>query len=171
MLKVRPEAAEDQAAVFEVNSAAFETDLEARLVDELRKVANPMVSLVAEVDGKVVGHILFTPISVGGTTAGSRRMGLAPMAVLPAFQNQGIGSALVKGGIDDCRKLGTELAFVLGHADFYPRFGFEPVAPKGLHYVDPSLDAHFFVLELVPNALRDASGEVEYHSLFSTLGA
>ena len=140
-------------------------------MNELRKVADPSVSLVAEMDSQVVGHILFTPVTVDGTSAGHKVMGLAPMAVLPNFQNQGIGSQLVKRGVDGCRELGTELIFVLGHANFYPRFGFEPVAPKGLHYVDPKLDPFFFVLELVPNALTEASGHVEYHPVFATLGA
>jgi putative acetyltransferase len=166
MLTIRREKPEDHPAVYEINRQAFETDTEARLVDALRGVEQPSISLVAELDGKPVGHILFTPVSLFGTLSGAEVVGLAPMAVLPEFQNQGIGSALVRSGLEACRASGTCLVFVLGHPDYYPRFGFQPVAPLGLHYKDTQLDPYFFVLELVPGALEGASGTVEFHHLF-----
>jgi putative acetyltransferase len=122
--------------------------------------------LVAELDGRLVGHILFTPVSLIGTPSRIRFMGLAPVAVLPEFQNQGVGSALVRAGLEACLSSGTELVFVLGHPDYYPRFGFQPVAPLGLHYKDAQLDPYFFVLELAPGALDGVSGSVSYHPLF-----
>ena len=93
-------------------------------------------------------------------------MGLAPLAVLPEYQKQGVGSALVRAGLEVCRGIGAQLVFVLGHPDYYPRFGFQPVAPLGLHYQDERLDAYFFVVELSPGALEGVSGVVAYHPLF-----
>jgi len=166
MLTIRSEKFEDHPAVYEINRRAFETDTEARLVEALRGVEQPLISLVAELDGRLAGHILFTPVSLNGVFSGSRVMGLAPVAVLPEFQNQVIGSALVRAGLEACQATGTELVFVLGHPDYYPRFGFQPVAPLGLHYKDAQLDPYFFVLELAPGALKGVSGSVSYHPLF-----
>jgi putative acetyltransferase len=169
MVKIRQERPDDFAAVYEVNSAAFPSDAEARLVEALRLEARPPVSLVAESDGKIVGHIFFSPVSVDSVARGSRTMGLAPMAVLPDYQMRGIGSKLVLAGLDACRECGAELVFVLGHPDYYPRFGFRKAASLGLHYKDRELDPYFFVLELAPGALRRVSGTVAYHALFEGL--
>jgi putative acetyltransferase len=166
MLIIRRERPEDRPAVYEINRCAFETDTEARLVEALRGVGQISISLVDELDGRVVGHILFTHVSLNGTFSGARVMGLAPVAVLPEFQNQGIGSALVRSGLEACQSDGTELVFVLGHPDYNPRFGFQPVAPLGLHYKEAQLNPYFFVLELAPGALDGASGTVAYHPLF-----
>jgi len=166
MLIIRRESAEDHSAVYEINRCAFKTDTEAKLVDALRGVDLFSISLVAELSGRLVGHILFTPVSLNGTFSGARVMGLAPVAVLPKIKSQGIGSALVRAGLEACRSSGTQLVFVLGHPDYYPRFGFQPVAPLGLHYKDAQLDPYFFVLELAPGALDSASGSVSYHLLF-----
>lgn len=171
MTTIRLEQPTDHEAVFGVNSRAFDTDLEARLVDGLRVQARPYVALVAEADGQVVGHIAFTPVSVGERPATSRTLGLAPMAVLPEYQCRGIGSQLVRSGLDACRDVGAELVFVLGHPGYYPRFGFQPAAPHGLHYLDATHDPSFFVLELEPGALQLAAGLVSYHPLFSEEGA
>jgi len=166
MLIIRKESPEDYPVVYEINRGAFETETEARLVEALRGVEQPYISLVAAQDGKLCGHILFTPVSVNGIVDGTRVMGLAPVAVLPELQNQGVGSSLVRSGLEACRASGTELVFVLGHPDYYPRFGFQPVGSLGFHFKDPKLDPYFFVLELVPGALEGASGTVEYHPLF-----
>ncbi len=163
MITVRPEQPEDHAAVFEVNRRAFDTDAEARLVEALRPVARPLCSLVAVEGGQVVGHILFTPVTVAGT-AGA--MALGPMAVVPEHQRRGIGSRLVRAGLDACRALGASVVFVLGHAAYYPRFGFRPAAPLGLRYKHPDFDPHFMVIELRPGALHGMTGEVVYHPAF-----
>lgn len=159
---IRDERPEDRSAVYEVNRQAFETPAEADLVDALRPVADPFLSWVAVVDGRVVGHILFTPVRVVGEGKERTALGLAPMAVLPEFQNQGLGSRLVRAGLDGCRALGHSAVVVLGHAEYYPRFGFEPAAPRGLHYKDASFDPYFFVIGLVPGGLEGLSGWVEY---------
>jgi putative acetyltransferase len=129
---IRKERASDREQVFEVHAAAFETPAEARLVDALRKVAKPLVSLVAVREKRVVGHVLFTPASVAGGLDRKRAMGLAPLAVLPEHQRQGIGLRLVRAGLEACRHLGRDVIFVLGHPEYYPRFGFEPGDSHGI---------------------------------------
>ncbi|HEX6098426.1 MAG TPA: N-acetyltransferase [Thermoanaerobaculia bacterium] len=159
---IRAERPSDREAIFSVNARAFETDAEARLVDVLRERGAVAVSLVAEVDGAVVGHILFSPVMVGDREL----VALAPMSVLPEHQRSGIGSALVRAGIDACRERGAAAIFVLGHAEYYPRFGFVPAGPKGLHYQSEEFDPHFFVLELREGALDGVRGLVEFHPAF-----
>jgi putative acetyltransferase len=167
MVTIRDELPADHSSVFGINSSAFESPAEALLVDKLRSASIPRLSLVAELDSRIVGHIMFTPVSVGGALPTSDTMGLAPMAVLPAFQGKGVGSLLVQRGLERCRQMGARLVFVLGHPEFYPRFGFVSAAPEGLHFENHKLDPYFFVHELVPGALSEASGDVKYHSFFS----
>ena len=130
-MRIRPETPADADAIRAVNVAAFGSPVEASLIDALRGLADPYLSLVAD-DGDevVVGHILFTPVHVPNVTA--LVVGLAPMAVLPARQRTGIGSALVRAGLDGCRALNAAAAIVLGHPEFYPRFGFVPADRFGL---------------------------------------
>jgi len=165
-LIIRKETPADRQAVFEVNAAAFETSSEADLVEALREQAQPAVSLVAELDGMVVGHILFSPVSTKHCSA-PLIMGLGPMAVQPPRQNQGIGTALVHAGLDECRKLGARAVVVLGHPDYYPRFGFVPALRFGIRceYVVP--DEVFMVLELKPGGLSGVTGLVRYHEAFA----
>lgn len=166
-MHIRPEAPSDHAAVHDLNVAAFGREAEARLVAMLREQARPLVSLVAEEGGAVVGHIMFSPVSLHGFAG--LMMGLAPMAVAPARQRQGIGSALARTGLERCRELGAAAVVVLGHPDFYPRFGFLPAARFGLacEYDVPA--EAFMALELEPHALRGASGTVSYHPAFAGL--
>src|ERR1700754_4219750 len=103
MISIRPEQADDQNAIYRVNERAFNTSDEALLVDQLRQNGKVILSLVAVHDGQVVGHILFSPIVIATAGRTIDGVGLAPMAVLPEFQNQGIGSQLVKAGLDACR--------------------------------------------------------------------
>jgi putative acetyltransferase len=164
-MRVRPEAQADHAAVHEINLAAFGGETEARLVALLREQARPVVSLVAEDAGIVIGHIMFSPVSLHGFRG--LMMGLAPMAVAPARQRAGIGSALVRAGLERCREIGAQAVVVLGHPDFYPRFGFLPAARLGLccEYDVPA--EAFMVLELESHALRGATGTVSYHRAFA----
>ncbi len=148
-----------------LNEAAFETSTEARLVAALREQARPLVSLVAEDAGAIVGHILFSPVTLSGHPE-LRIMGLAPMAVAPGRQRQGIGSALVRGGLERCRQLGFGAAVVLGHPRYYPRFGFAPAKhfDIGCEYDVP--EEAFMVVELKPDYLRGASGIIQYGAAF-----
>lgn len=162
---IRPETAPDREAVARVNHLAFGQDEEARIVDGLRDGGFARLSLVAELDGQVVGHILFSDLSIltdGGTVPA---LSLAPMAVRPEFQQRGIGSRLVREGLEACRGAGHRIIVVLGHTHFYPRFGFsaklaEPLlSPFGGH------DA-WMAVELVPGALQGVRGWVRYSPPF-----
>ncbi len=128
---IRSEEKKDWAAIHALNSAAFRSPAEADLVDALRRQAHPAISLLAEDSQTVVGHIMFSPVVLPGYPE-LRIMGLAPMAVLPQHQRRGIGSALVRAGLAECRKLGFGAVVVLGHPDYYPRFGFSPASRFGI---------------------------------------
>lgn len=166
-MEIRAEAPQDFPSVEEINRAAFGGDAEARLVGMLREQADPLISLVADDDGNVVGHILFTPVSLPGSEG--LAMGLAPMAVTPARQRSGIGSALVRAGLERCKELGVVAVVVLGHPEFYPKFGFSPAARFGLRCEYDAPAEAFMVIELRAGSLRGASGTVKYHAAFSQL--
>jgi putative acetyltransferase len=165
---IRAERDTDHAAVHAVNAAAFPTPMEADLVDALRREADPLVSLVAERAGAILGHILFSPVTLDGRPD-LRIMGLAPMAIAPEHQRSGIGSALVRAGLDECRQRGFSAVVVLGHPEYYPRFGFSPAVRYGIRSEYDVPDEVFMAMELVPGALRDARGTVQYHAAFSSV--
>jgi putative acetyltransferase len=164
-MRIRQERRDDYPLVRAVNRAAFETSAEADLVDVLRVRAHPVVSLVAEENATIVGHIFFSPVTLGVEPA-LTLAGLAPMAVAPACQRRGIGSALVKTGLDACRQVGFRAVVVLGHAGFYPRFGFAPASRFDLKSTYDVPDDVFMAVELVDGALRGKSGIVRYHPAF-----
>jgi putative acetyltransferase len=168
---IRPEETRHERAIFEIHARAFPSDGEARLVDALRAAGAATISLVAECDERVVGHILFSPVRVDGAGGSFAALGLAPVAVVPERQRDGIGSALVRAGLAVCRSAGHSIVFVLGHASYYPRFGFEPAAPRGLFYSDRTRDYApvFFVAELEPGALAGRTGIVHYRPEFAGL--
>ena len=148
-----------------MNLAAFESAAEADLVAALRQQARPLVSLVAQEGDEIVGHILFSPVSLG-EHAGLSLMGLAPMAVAPAQQLKGVGSALVRAGLESCRALGTGAAVVLGHPGYYPRFGFQPSVRFGIASEYDVPPETFMVLELRPGYLSGAAETVKFHAAF-----
>lgn len=162
---IRAEEERDWGQVYALNVAAFNGAAEANLVNTLRAEARPVVSLVAEQAGAVAGHILFSPVTLSGH-AEIRMMGLAPMAVAPAHQRHGMGSALVLAGLEHCRALGIGAVVVLGHSEYYPRFGFLPSARFGIgcEYDVPA--ENFMVFELEPGILCGATGTVRYHAAF-----
>jgi putative acetyltransferase len=166
-MHIRPEKSDEVAAVRAVNLAAFATRTEADLVDALRAQVNPFISLVAEGEsgGPIVGHICFSPATLSGHGA-LAIMALAPMAVLPADQRRGIGSALVRAGIEQCRLLGCGAVVVLGHPDFYPRLGFVPASRFGIRSEYDVPDEVFMALELEPGALQGRAGTIRYHAAF-----
>ena len=147
-LLIRHETPADILGVRAVNLAAFETGAEAALVDALRENGKYTLSLVACIEGEVVGHILFTDIDLEPGGAEARILGLAPMAVLPDRQGRGIGSALVRRGLEDCLELGYRGIVVLGHPAFYPRFGFTPASQHGITCIYDAPDEAFMALAL-----------------------
>ena len=165
---IRAENENDRAAVYSVNASAFESPAEAILVNALRKQAQPIVSLVAEESGEVVGHIMFSPVSLSGF-ASLNAFGLAPMAVAPEYQGKGIGSALVRAGLEQCKLLGFTAVVVLGHSDYYPRFGFSPSSRFGIDSEYEVPEDVFMAMELQPGALSGKTGRVKYHDAFSNI--
>jgi len=165
LMVIRLEEQKDWTAVHSVNVAAFRTSAEAHLVDVLREQARPYVSLVAEDNGIVIGHIMFSPVSLTGHSALSI-MGLGPMAVSPAHQRRGVGSALVRAGLARSQELGFGAVVVLGCPGFYPRFGFSTSDhfDIGCEYEVPA--DTFMVVELQTGFLRGATGTIKYHSAF-----
>lgn len=166
---VRHERAEDIAWIRQVNERAFDTAAEADLVDRLRASNKAVVSLVAESAGQVVGHILFSPVTVANAPHAFQAVGLAPMSVLPEFQRTGIGSALVRDGLVACQQAGFDAAVVLGHVGYYPRFGFARATDYGLDNEYGATDA-FMVAELRSGALQGVSGMVTYAEEFRASG-
>ncbi|MCB9895092.1 MAG: N-acetyltransferase [Planctomycetes bacterium] len=165
---IRPEAPDDVATIRAVNEAAFETPAEAALVNALRGQVQPFISLVAERDGRVIGHILFTPVEVVGDEPWAA-LALGPMAVLPELQKQGIGSQLVHAGLQACRSGGHDVVFVLGHPTYYPRFGFRRMSEFGITCEFKAPDDVLMVTELALGAIAGRKGEVRYHPLFKTV--
>lgn len=167
MIVVRAETTEDYAAVRQVNELAFGRLAEAVLVDKLRAIADPQISLVAVKDAQVVGHIFFSPVSIEIGDSASPALGLGPMAVLPEYQNQGLGSQLVRAGLQECQRIDCNVVVVLGHSEYYPRFGFVPAKQKGLTCEWPVPDEAFMVAELKPDALAGRRGLVKYRPEFN----
>lgn len=164
---IRPEGPHDAPSIRRVNELAFEEATEAGIVDRLREAGGPQLSLVAEADGGIVGHILFTPAVIQSTRLEVIGMSLAPMAVLPDRQRQGIGSLLVEKGLQLLRERSCPFVVVLGHPAFYPRFGFVPAARHNLRCQWEGIpDEAFLVLVLDPNLMRDVSGVMRYPDEF-----
>jgi putative acetyltransferase len=168
VLSIRRERPEDVPGIRHVNVAAFDTATERDLVDALRQQAPTAISMVAIEDDAVVGHILFSPVTLS-SHPDLPMMGLAPMAVVPERQRQGIGSALVRAGLDECRRSGIAAVIVLGHPEFYPKFGFVPASVFGLISGYDVPDEVFMALELDTGALEGKRGTVKYHPAFATL--
>lgn len=172
MATIRHETPDDVAVVREINELAFGQPAEANLVDKLRTCGDAL-SLVAVPDGRdaVVGHILFTPVVV---ESGSRRvvgMGLAPMAVRPDCQRQGIGAQLVRHGLTMLLERGCPFVVVVGHAEYYPRFGFEPASRHGLaSQWDGVPDEAFMVTILDQAAMTGVRGLARYRGEFDGVG-
>jgi putative acetyltransferase len=164
-LIIREENSADFECIRHVNIDAFPTQAEADLVESLRISANPFISLVAERENHTIGHILFTPVTLENGK-NLHLMGLGPMAVLNQFQNQGVGAELVTNGLIKCKQENVDAVVVLGHPNFYPKFGFTP----SVHYKIKSEynvpDDVFMIYECIPNILMGSTGIIKYHPTF-----
>ena len=157
---IREETPADHAAVREMNRLAFGQDDEPNLVDALRAGQYTCLSLVAERDGAVIGHLLFSRLPTETSSGTVEALALAPVAVLPGHQRQGVGSRLIRRGLAMCRERSHRIVVVPGHTDYYPRFGFSAALAEPLG--SPFPGPHFMALELVPGALDGVEGEVRY---------
>jgi len=168
MIDIRPEEALDIPAISDLHHSAFGGDIEAKIVEAVRASSGFIrdLSLVAVKDGRVVGHILLSPIHIEKGASSSPALALAPVAVLPGYQKQGIGSLLVEGGLRRCRELGHSIVIVIGEPSFYSRFGFTPARARGLEAPFPVPDEAFMVLDLTGGALGGIAGMVCYPPSF-----
>ena len=153
--------------MFEIEAAAFERPNEARLVDELRASARPILSLVALSAGEIVGHAFFSPVTLEDHADAPPLGALAPLAVEPAHQGQGVGSALVRAGLEACSAHDWRAVFLVGNPAYYGRFGFELAAPLGFLYESHAFDSVFQVVALGENALSGYAGKVIFDPAFA----
>ena len=162
---IRPERAEDAAAVRRVHEIAFPTTAEADLVERLRAGGKAVIALVAEDAGIVVGHILFSPVALE-PLAGTVGLGLAPVAVLPDHEKHGVGRRLIQNGLAECHAWGAGFVIVIGDPPYYGRFGFEPANKHGLRN-EYGAGEGFMVFELTSGALPPPGTLVKYAPEFS----
>ena len=166
LIEIREERPDDVAAVRDLNKRAFGQDQESNIVDALRANGAALLSLVATVNDRVVGHIMYSPLSIGGNVTGAA---LGPMAVLPEHQRQGIGSKLVKVGNQKLKDAGYPFIIVVGHADYYPRFGFKRANEHGITCEWDLPDDVFMLLVLDQAKMESVSGLATYRHEFSSV--
>jgi len=167
MIVIREEKPEDIADIQTINESAFGQPNEAKLVDMLRSRKKIRFSLVALLKDRIVGHILFSPAVIESEEDTVSLVGLAPMAVYPDYQRKGVGSRLVEAGIMRCRDAGFPGIIVLGHPDYYPRFGFVPAGRYGITCEFDVPDDVFLILALKEEALKGRSGIAKYQPEFN----
>ena len=160
-VQIRDEQPSDASDIQRVHREAFGGDVEVRLVDLLRERNKALISLVAAIGQDIVGHILFSAVTITDAPPDIRAIGLAPVAVVPNFQRKGIGSSLIHEGLDRCKRGGYGLVVVLGDPAYYSRFGFRAANAFGLEN-EYGVGDEFMVLELTKGAIEGASGLVRY---------
>jgi putative acetyltransferase len=165
VIEIREELPRDIPPVRELNRRAFEQEQESNIVDALRSNGAALLSLVATLCDQVVGHIMYSPLSIGHVTGA----GLGPMAVIPEYQRQGIGSKLVVAGNEKLKKTGCPFVIVIGHASYYSRFGFKPAGRRGITCEWEVPDDVFMLLILDEPTMRDVSGLARYRHEFSSV--
>ena len=165
MIEIREEQEGEYQEIRQVIVAAFGGDTEANIVQLLRDRDKAPVALVAVNDSKIVGHIMFSPVTITLAPEAFRAVGLAPLSVSPEFQRQGIGSMLAREGLKKCAEAGFEIAVVLGNPYYYPRFGFSRASLYGLGN-EYDTDEHFMAMALKAGALDKVSGIVRYSPEF-----
>lgn len=169
-IRVRPENAADVDRTFAVVESAFGNRLEADLVNALRRSASPQLSLVAEARGVVVGHVFFSPVTIESDRPAPPVAQLAPVAVLPECQRQGVGTKLIRAGLSQCAAIGWLAVFLVGNPAYYSRFGFQTAGPLGFSYPGPH-DPYLQLLELSSGALSGVRGRIRLHPAFAEVGA
>jgi putative acetyltransferase len=163
-VEIRPEQPTDIPAIREVNDLAFGQPLEGQIVDALRSDNAILLSLVAIVENQIIGHIVYSPLSIDDKIVGA---GLGPMAVVPNHQRRGIGSQLIAAGNQKLKDTGCPFIVVLGHADYYPRFGFTPASTRGITCQWDVPDDVFMLLILDESKMHGVSGLAKYRPEFS----
>jgi putative acetyltransferase len=166
-MNIRHETPADHEAIRHVTHEAFDQrNAEARLVDLLRERGELTLSLVAEEDGEIVGHVALSPMTIDGAPATIKVLGLGPISVLPAHQRKGIGSALMRESLRQCAVLGYDAVLLVGHIEYYPRFGFRPASTFGISS-DYDAGDHFMALPLREGALAGVHGKAHYVKAFA----
>ncbi len=163
---IRQETASDITAVYLVNEQAFGRPDEANLVNKLRAGNKITLSLVAEENGRIVGHALFSPMTLETESGSCPIVGLGPVAVVPEMQRQGVGSRLIEMGLDLLRERGETAVIVLGHPSYYPRFGFVRASQFGIRSSYDVPDEAFMALELEDGGLNGRAGVAYYQPEF-----
>ena len=166
MIEIREERSDDVPAVRDLNRRAFGQDQESNIVDALRTNAAALLSLVATLNGQVVGHIMYSPLSIDGKFEGAA---LGPMAVLPQCQREGIGTKLIEAGNRKLKDDGCPFIIVVGHADYYPRFGFKPASEHGIKCEWDVPDNVFMLLVLDQAKMAGVAGLAKYRPEFSSV--
>lgn len=166
MLVIRPETPEDVDSIRRVNEQAFGRGDEAKIVEKLRDNGALTISLVAVQNGEIVGHIAFSPVKMEAESQSYEAINLAPLAVLPEYQRQGIGSQMVQAGLEECRRLGHEIVVLVGHPDYYPRFSFIPAKAEGFACEFEVPEEAWMVLELRAGALAGRRGRAKFRPEF-----
>ena len=167
MVEIRSEQPKDINEIRLLNDKAFGQPDEGRIVDKLRKSCNGILSIVAISNNKIVGHIMFSPVTIEAQEGVIEGMGLAPMAVLPELQNQGIGSKLLKEGLRIIRNTSCPFVIVLGHEKYYPRFGFQRASKYGLKSQWEGVpDDAFMVMIFNDSEMKGMSGVVRCRDEF-----
>lgn len=165
MIAIREERADDIAAIRDLSRLAFRQDQEGRIVDALRSNGAALLSLVATLNRQVVGHIMYSPLFVGDKQGAA----LGPMAVLPEHQRRGIGGQLIGAGNRKLREAACPFIVVIGHPEYYPRFGFRPASDHGITCEWDLPDNVFMALVLDPASAQGVAGMAKYRPEFSTV--
>ncbi|MBF0546054.1 MAG: N-acetyltransferase [Candidatus Riflebacteria bacterium] len=168
VVTIKTEELKDLPIVRKINEAAFGKPHEANIVDNLRKNCSELLSLVAVEGKEIVGHILFSPAEIEGPQGKVRGMGLAPVAVLPERQKQGIGKLLINEGLARLRNIGCPFVIVLGHPEYYPKFGFEPASKYDINCQWANIPNGVFRINWLDTPMeRRISGLAKYREEFS----
>jgi putative acetyltransferase len=164
---IRAESPEDYPRTRQINIEAFGGETEANIIETLRDIGIVIISLVPEIKDEVVGQILFSPVDLESHDSTISIAGLGPMAIAPEHQRKAIGSKLVEEGLHRCEKAGFAAVVVLGHPEYYPRFGFIPSVKHGIKSEYDVPDEVFMVKKLHEGALAYCRGTIKYHGVFN----